>query len=94
MSDIPAASITKRSVALTGVTNVLGTIDADDLGIPSHNGSAFNALVIYKSTAADSTSKLIMYIDTALGIPFSGSSSTDIPITIVWDNGPNKIISL
>ena len=94
MSDIPASAIKKRSVALTGVSNILGVIDADDLAIPSHDGSAFNAIIIYRSTASDSTSKLIMSIDTASGIPFAGSSSTDIPITIAWDNGPNKIISL
>lgn len=93
VSDIPLLAIKKRSNTLTNVTSTLGVLDADNLFIPDHDGSAFNSLVIYHNSGSDNSSRLIAYIDTSLGLPFTGSSSS-IPITIVWDDGPNKIISL
>jgi|GEM_PF-1777482 len=93
VSDIPAGSIKKRSNALENVTVTLGVVDASDLIIGDYDGSAFNAVIGYQSSATDETSRLIFYVDTATGLPFTGSNSSS-PITIVWENGPNKIISL
>lgn len=93
VSDITPAAIKKRSTNLLNLTNILGVIDADNLIIEDHDGSAFNAIILYQYHVNDSSARLIAYIDTADSLPFDGSSSS-IPITIVWDNGPNKIISL
>ena len=93
VSDVPSNAIKKRSNALENVTLTLGVLDASDLLIPDYDGSAFNAVIGYQSNISDTSARLIFYIDNALGLPFSGSSSTS-PVTIVWENNSTKIISL
>lgn len=93
VSDINSSSISQRSSQLQNVTNQLGVIDADDILNLVYNGQPFNAFVIYKNTGSDSTSNLIAYIDTSVGLPYAGSSEA-LPLSIVWDNGQNKIISI
>lgn len=93
VSDIPVSSIKKRSNQLQNVSVTLGVVDADDLIINDYDGSAFSSLVGYQVGINDSNSRLIFYIDTAIGLPFTGASSTG-PVTIVWENGASKIISL
>jgi len=94
VSDINSSFIKNRSQNLVNLTNNYGVIDADDVIIDSHDGTAFNAVVLYQVGFSDSNSRLLAYIDTATGIPYSGSNATGIPITIVWSNGPNKIIRI
>ena len=93
VSNISASYIKERTSSLTNVTNTLGTIDANDITVAQYSGLAFKALVIYKDSGTDSTSRLLAYIDTATGIPFLGINATT-DITINWSNGSNKIISL
>jgi hypothetical protein len=93
VSDIPVAAIKYRSTSLQNKIINLGTFDADDVLIPDYPGNAFDALIIYQAESTDSNSKLLFYIDNAVGLPFTGSISTS-PVTIVWDNGSNKIISI
>lgn len=93
LSEIPVAAIKKISTNLMNVTCSAGVVDADDVIISDYDGSAFSAVVLYKVGSSDSNSLLLFFIDTATGLPFTGASSTS-PVTIVWDNGPNKIISI
>lgn len=93
VSDIPSAAIKKRSTAIQNLTCTLGVIDADDLVISDYDGSAFNTVVIYQDSSNDNSAILLFYIDTANGLPFPGSSSSS-PVTIIWDNGSNKIIAI
>ena len=93
VSQIPVAAIKKRSADMQGVTFSLGVLDANDLIITDHDGSAFNAIAFYQVGTSDSDSRLLFYIDTATGLPFPGANN-ESPVTILWDNGPNKIISL
>ena len=93
VSNISGSYIKQRTSSLTNVTNTLGTIDADDVSVEQYSGLAFKALVIYKDSGTDSTSRLLAYIDTATGIPFLGINVTT-DITINWSNGSNKIISI
>lgn len=93
VSNISGSYIEQRTSSLTNVTNILGVIDADDVTVAQYSGLAFKALVIYKDSGTDSTSRLLAYIDTATGIPFLGINATT-DITINWSNGSNKIISL
>ena len=93
VSNISGSYIKQRTSSLTNVTNILGVIDADDVTVAQYSGLAFKALVIYKDSGTDSTSRLLAYIDTATGIPFAGINSAT-NITINWSNGSNKIISL
>ncbi len=93
VSNISSSYIKQRTSSLTNVTNILGVIDADNAPVSNYDGSAFKALVIYKDSGTDSTSRLLAYIDTATGLPFLGINATT-DITINWSNGSNKIISL
>jgi hypothetical protein len=93
VSDIPGSAIKKRSDVIQNLTCSLGIVDADDLVISDYDGSAFNSVVIYQVGSNDSNSILLFYIDTANGLPFPGSSSSS-PVTIIWDNGSNKIIAI
>ena len=52
---------------------------------------AEKALILYQHTGTDATARLIAYIDTATGLPVTPNGGD---ITIVWDDGPNKIFKL
>lgn len=93
ISDISINSIKYRTQKLVDVSSDNGILDADDLIISNYPGDAFNALIIYKDTGVDSTSRLIAYIDESPGLPFGGVASS-VTINIAWSNGPTKIISL
>jgi hypothetical protein len=94
VSDVAAESIMKRSNNLSLVTNTLGVIDADDLIISDYTGEAFGAIILYQVGYSDSVSRLIFYIDSSSGLPFSGSSN-NTPVTIFWDKTSiNKILSI
>ena len=93
VSDVPAESIRKRSNNLSLVTNTLGVVDADDLIISDYTGEAFGAIILYQVGYSDSVSRLIFYIDSSSGLPFSGSTN-NVPVTIFWDNSNNKILSI
>jgi hypothetical protein len=93
VSDLDISNITTTPIGLSNVTNTLGTIDANDVLVSNYPGTAFNAVVIFQSNTSAQDSRLIAYIDTSEGLPFSGTNET-IDITISWSNGPNKIISI
>lgn len=93
VSDINSSYIEARSSALNNKSVVLGVFDADDIDIPDYSGNSFNSLALYVDSGSDSTSRLIAYIDSSTGIPFS-SANVSATITIVWNNDSTKIISL
>lgn len=91
LDDIPAAARVATSGALTGKTVAAGVADADDVTFSSVTGDPSEALVIYKHTGTESTSRLIGYIDSATGLPVTPNGGD---ITVQWDNGANKIFKL
>jgi hypothetical protein len=91
LDDIPAAARVATSGALTGKTVTDGVADADDVTFSSVTGDQSEALVIYKHTGTESTSRLIAYIDSATGLPVTPNGGD---ITVQWDNGVNKIFKL
>ena len=48
-------------------------------------------MILYKHTGVESTSRLIAYIDTGVGMPFTPSGADYL---VVWDDGANKIFKL
>lgn len=90
LSDIPLAART-ATAALTGKTAVAGVADAADTLFPTVTGPQSEAIVLYKDTGVETTSQLIAYIDTAVGLPVTPSGGD---IVILWDNGTNKIFKL
>ena len=93
VSNININYIINRSGAIQSVTNTLGVLDASDIVISEHDGSAFKAVVLYQNGTSDSDSRLISYIDTSAGLPFTGVNFS-LPVTIIWSNELSKILSL
>jgi hypothetical protein len=87
------------SVALTNkttnhTTSALyygGVADADNSVVSAVSGASVEALIIYKDTGTAATSPLILYLDTATGLPFTPNSGD---VTISWDNGNSRIFKI
>lgn len=92
LSDVPSGARVGSAVALSSKTNTLGVMDAADLSFTGLSSApTIEALVIYKSTGTESTSRLIAYIDTATGLPVSAGAPQ---VDVAWDNGANRIFKL
>ena len=77
---------------LTNVTITGGAIDADDLDFGAlAPGDNIKAIAIYVKTGNASTSTLLLYIDTATGLPMATNGGA---ITIPWDDSVKKIARL
>jgi hypothetical protein len=93
LSDIPASTRDNgRSAALGSKTVTDGIADAADTSLAAIAATASNALIIYKHTGSDATARLIAYIDTATGLPFTPAAGGTV--SIGWSNGTNKIFKL
>jgi len=93
VSNISANAITARTDNIANITNTLGVLDADDVTIASYSGGPFNVVVLYQVGVADSSSRLVFYIDTGIGLPYTFTNQ-ELPITINWSNTLTKIMSL
>lgn len=91
LDDVAGAARVAVSGALTGKTVTNGVADADDVTFTSVSGDPVEAIVIYKHTGTESTSRLIAYLDSGTGLPVTPNGGN---ITIQWDNGANKIFKL
>jgi hypothetical protein len=91
LADVPAAAQIAISAPLTGATAVGGVARASDLTISSVTGPAIGAYIIFHDTGSASSSELICYIDTAIGLPANPQGSN---VVIHWDTGPNGIFTL
>lgn len=93
VSDISPAGIAVRFPILQSVTNVSGTIDAEDITFTLPANQAIVAMVFYQVGGSDANSRLLFYVDTAEGLPYPGSQE-DVQITISWNNSSTKILSI
>lgn len=91
LDDVAVAARVATSGALTSKTVTDGIADAADVVLASVSGDPSEAIVIYKDTGTESTSRLIAYIDTATGLPVTPNGAD---ITIAWANTTNKIFKL
>jgi len=91
LDDIPAAARVATSANLASKTVTGGVADAADITFAAVTGDVCEALVIYKDTGVESTSRLIAYIDTATWLPVTPNGGD---INVVWDSGVNKIFKL
>lgn len=80
------------TVQLSSPTLVDGVLDAADaVWATVAAGDAAQAIVIYKNTGVEGTSRLICRIDTGTGLPVTPNGAN---VTAQWDNGANKIAKL
>lgn len=91
LDDVPAGARVGTPQTLAGKTVTSRVFDANDITFPTVSGDPSEALILYKDTGVESTSRLIAYIDTATGLPVTPGGG-DIPV--IWDNGANKIFKL
>lgn len=91
LDDVPSGARVAVSGALASKTVTDGVADAADFTFTAVSGDPCEALVIYKDTGTESTSRLIAYIDTATGLPVTPNGGD---IAVAFDNGANKIFKL
>lgn len=91
LDDIAAGARIATSGNLASKTVTDGVADAADVTFSAVSGATVEAIVLYKDTGTESTSRLIAYIDTATGLPVTPNGGD---ITVQWDNGSNKIFKL
>ena len=91
LDDIPGAARVAVSGALAGKTVVDGVADANDVTFSAVSGDECEALVLYKHTGTESTSRLIAYIDSASGLPVTPNGGD---IEVEWAAGASKIFKL
>ena len=91
LSDIPSAARVAASGALQNKTVTDGVFDADDITLTSVSGDQFEYIVLFKDTGVDGTSRLLLLIDTATGLPCTPNGSD---ISIQWSGGADKIFRL
>lgn len=91
LSDIPSGARIATSGNLTNKTKTSGIADSDDTLFSAVTGTSVEGIALYKDTGTASTSRLIAWIDTATGLPVTPNGSD---ITVIWDNGANKIFKL
>jgi hypothetical protein len=92
LDDVAGASRVATSGNLAGKTVTDGVADANDVTFTAVTGDVSEALIIYKDSGAEGTSRLIAYIDTATsGLPVTPNGGD---IIVTWGNGANKIFKL
>ena len=82
LSDIAVIKIAYTTQVLPSITNTLGVVNSQDFTFSLPANTAFKAAVIYQVGSSNSDSRLLIYIDTAQGFPFTGSQS---PVTVSFD---------
>jgi len=82
LSDIPLGARVATSSNLVGKTITGRAIDADDVVLPTVTGAVSEYVVIYQDTGVEATSQLLIFVDTATGLPVT-PDGTDI--TIRWN---------
>ena len=85
------ARVAIMTVTMQNKTAAAGVADADDVTFGSVTGDVSEELVIFYHTGTESTSTLIVNIDTATGLPVTPTGGD---ITVQWDSGSNKIFKL
>lgn len=92
LSSVPAgarvstASITGRTVA--AVAGIGAVHDATDVLFSAVVGPSVEAMIVYIHTGVDTTARLLFYVDTITGLPFTPNGGD---WTIRWSDGNYKV---
>jgi len=68
-----------------------GVCDGNDVAFVAATGDPCEALLLYKFVTVDADSNLLVYIDTATGLPVTLNGGD---VNVAWDNGANKIVKI
>jgi len=91
LSDIPVAGRVAISDNLDNKSTTNGVFDADNAVFALVSGDVSEAVVLFKDTGSPATSPLILYIDSATGLPITPNGAN---INLQWNDGANKIFAL
>lgn len=92
LSDITAANDNGRSASLTAKTATNGVANAANTTLTATAAAACASIVLFQHTGVDTTARIICYIDTATGLPFTPAAGGAVAVN--WDTGANKIFKL
>ena len=81
-----------RTTALGTKAVTDGIADAANTSLVATAAVACNALVVFKHTGNDATARVIAYIDSGTGLPFTPAAGQTININ--WSDLTNKIFKL
>jgi hypothetical protein len=91
LSDVPSGAREETSANLASKTITNGVFDAADVTFTAAAGDPCEAVIVYKDTGSAATSNLIVFVDTATGLPATLNGGD---VVVAWDNGANKIFAL
>ncbi len=91
LDDRAGGSRVATSGAMTTSVPGAGVADANDVVFATVSGDEAESIDCYHHTGSEATSELVFNIDTATGLPITPNGAD---ITVVWDNGANKIFKL
>ena len=85
------SGVVATSSALGSKTTTDGVADAADITFSAVSGSQVTQFVIWADSGVSSTSRLLVYFDSATNLPVTPNGGD---ITIQWSNGSDKIFKL
>jgi hypothetical protein len=92
LDDVPSAARVAVTSSLASKTTTGGVANAAGASFLGVNGDQSEAIVIYKHTGTESTSRLVAYIDTfTSGMPVTPNGGD---ISVAWSTGTSKIFRL
>lgn len=97
-SVLPAGRVARVDIPAAGRTSAAGVADAADVTFPAVTGDPSEFLILVQSAAtsggvdlADTAQRLLLFIDTATGLPVTPNGGN---ISVVFDSGINRIFKL
>lgn len=92
LNDIPVGARVNTAQTLASKTVTAGVADSSDPVFSAvTNPTPIVAVVLYKDTGTESTSRLIAYIDNLEGLPLTPNGGN---VTVSWSNDSNRIFRL
>jgi hypothetical protein len=83
LDDLTAPSRVASSGAFGSKTTTDGYLDAADVTLTSVTGDQFESFTIYVHTGTDATARLLIYFDTATGLPLTPDGGN---VTVTWQS--------
>ena len=92
LNDVAAGSREEGPVKIGSLAVLAdGVVDGADITFTAAAGDPCEWLLIYKNTGSEATSNLLIYIDTATGLPVTLNGGD---VTVQWDSGSNRIAKI
>jgi hypothetical protein len=92
LSDVPSGARVATSGNLANKTFTAGVMDADDFSFTAVTGDQSEIIIFYIDTGTATTSRLMVYVDTASsGLPVTPNGGN---INVTLDSGANKLAAL